>query len=70
MIMKLYLVKCIACYEDDEYGHEILQYSHFDVFTDKFEAEFAIEEFKDELKRIGCLWHSHISTFEIEEKEI
>lgn len=30
--MKLYIVKCIACKEDDEYGYEVFVDSYVDVF--------------------------------------
>jgi hypothetical protein len=67
--MKIYVVKCIACREDDEYGHYVFLDSYIDVFDTKFDAEFAIELFKEKLDR-DYYWHTHVSTFEIIEKEI
>lgn len=68
--MKLYIVKCIACKEDDEYGYDVLVDSYVDTFATKFDAEFAIELFKEELDRKYYYWQEHVSTFEIIEKEI
>lgn len=68
--MKLYIVKCIVCKEDDEYGETNLVDSYVDVFATKFDAEFAIELFKEELDRHRYYWQGHVSTFEIIEKEI
>ena len=70
MEKKIYIVKCIACYEDDEYGHPVLVDSYADAFATKSDAEFAIELFKEELDRSRDYWQSHVSTFEIIEKEI
>ena len=68
--MKTYIVKCIACFEDDEYGRPVFVDSYIDVFATKFDAEFAIELFKEELDRNCHYWQWHVSTFEIIEKEI
>ena len=67
--MKIYIVKCIACKEDDEYGHSVLVDSYADAFATRFDAEFAIELFKEKLDRYDY-WQVHVSTFEIIEKEI
>jgi len=67
--MKVYIVKCIACKEDDEYGYLVFVDSCIDVFATKFDAEFAIELFKEKLDR-DYYWQNHVSTFEIIEKEI
>lgn len=67
--MKIYIVKCIACKEDDEYGYSVVVDSYVDAFTTKFDADFAIELFKEKLDR-DYYWHRHVSTFEIIEKEI
>ena len=67
--MKTYIVKCIACREDDEYGHPVFVDSYVDVFATKFDAEFAIELFKEKLDK-EYYWQIHVSTFEIIEKEI
>ena len=67
--MKLYIVKCVVCYEDDEYGYSVFVDSYVDAFATKFDAEFAIELFKEKLDR-DYYWQEHASTFEIIEKEI
>ena len=67
--MKIYIVKCVVCYEDDEYGHPVFVDSYIDAFATRFDAEFAIELFKEKLNRYDY-WQSHVSTFEIIEKEI
>lgn len=67
--MKVYIVKCIACKEDDEYGYSVFVDSYVDVFTTKLDAEFAIERFKEKLNK-EYYWQGHVSTFEIIEKEI
>ena len=67
--MKIYIVKCVACKEDDEYGDDVFVDSYVDAFATKFDAEFAIELFKEKLDR-NYYWQEHVSTFEIIEKEI
>lgn len=70
--MKVYIVKCILCTECWEESGDKLRDSYVDVFTDKFEAEFAIELYKEKIDRPGSdiIYDSYVSTFEIIEKEL